>query len=343
MSILKRIGIDQTGGVAIIFGLATLPIFAFVGFAVDYSRATDLRADLQKAADATALQMVIARQEGRAADMRQVFDASLGPRAGLDGLSVRGEWVGQNRFRVESNVPMPTTIGAIFVPSVDVGVVAVAEGVVVTRANESHFETLEFEAHDLNELFAYCYDPIEDERLGPIDPDPFAEEERMDFIKVADNDWYAGFNPATAPEVNCLPHEEVSYMMRNTRGANNDVSQRGDPNARVYEFFSDTTRDPDDPEVLVFNFELNILETILCRTRDECRRESDGGILPDLMQRDRDPEINELACREGYFLYIGFEDRPPEWGWSDRDYDDLSVVISCPSTQERRSTVRLVS
>jgi hypothetical protein len=342
MSLITRTARDERGGVAVIFGLAVIPIFAFAGFAMDFSRATDVRAAMQNAADSTALQAVIARQEGRHLDIEQTFMGNFHHAARLENFTVTAEWTGSNRVRIASEAVLPMTVGAVLRPTLDVGVAAIAEGVVVTRANESHFDVLDFEAHDLNELFAYCYDPVADERLGPIDPDPFAREERMDFIKVADNDWFGGFDPANTPQVNCLPHEEISYMLRNTRDANNNPSERTNPNARIYEFFSDTTRDPNDPEVLVFNFELNILETILCRTLDECRRERDGGILPDLMDRYRDPNVNELACREGYYLYIGFEDRPPEWGHSDRDYDDLSVVISCPSTQERRSTVRLV-
>jgi hypothetical protein len=342
MSLLNRFSFDRKGGVAVIFGLATLPLFAFAGFAVDYSRATDLRASLQKAADATALQMVMARQEGRFADMRQIFDSSLGDRAALDGLKVRGEWVGQNRFRVESEAPMRMTIGAIFLPSVDVGVVAIAEGRVQTMANESYFNTLDFDAHDFNELFAYCYDPIEDERLGPLNTDQFADEERLEFQKVADNDWLNEFDPPGSIAIDCLPHEEISYMMRNTRGANVDRNKRGLPSTRVYEFFTDTTRDEDNPSGFAFNFELDIVETILCRSLEECRTESDGGIIPDNRQEERTPKREELACQEGYYLFVGIEDRPPEWGWSDRDYDDLRFIISCPANEEIRSTVRLV-
>jgi Flp pilus assembly protein TadG len=45
----------HTGNVAIIFAIATLPIIAGVGFAVDYSRANAVKAAMQSALDATAL------------------------------------------------------------------------------------------------------------------------------------------------------------------------------------------------------------------------------------------------------------------------------------------------
>ncbi len=45
----------REGNVAIIFGLALLPMTALVGAAIDYSRASSVRADFQAAMDATAL------------------------------------------------------------------------------------------------------------------------------------------------------------------------------------------------------------------------------------------------------------------------------------------------
>ncbi len=342
MPLITRAARDENGGVAIIFGLAVIPIFAFAGFAMDFSRATDVRAAMQNAADSTALQAVMARQEGRQLDIQQTFMGNFHHRAELEGVSVSAEWIGLNRVRVTSDAVLPMTIGAVLRPDLDVGVTAIAEGRVETRATENIFEVLRSDAADFNELFAYCYDSVNDERLGPIDPDPYAREERMDFVKVADNDRFGEFEPAEAIDVDCAPDEEVSYMMRNTRGANRNPGLRGSTRARVYEFYSDTTRDEDNPEAFSFNFEVDILETILCRTREECNVESEGGIIPDIRGRNRNPAREEQECREGHYLFIGLEDRPPEWGSSDRDYDDLRFLISCPSREERRDTVRLV-
>ena len=86
-------------------------------------------------------------------------------------------------------------------------------------------------------------------------------------------------------------------MMRNTRGANADRNKRGLPSTRVYEFFTDTTRDPDNPDGFKFNFGLDIVETILCRSLAECRIESEGGIIPDNRQESRTPSREELLLR----------------------------------------------
>ena len=52
---LSRFRRQRRGDVAIIFALALIPLLAFVGVAIDYSRANALKADLQAALDSTAL------------------------------------------------------------------------------------------------------------------------------------------------------------------------------------------------------------------------------------------------------------------------------------------------
>ena len=53
--ILFRLRRERGGDVAIIFALALIPLLAFIGVAIDYSRANAVRADLQAALDSTAL------------------------------------------------------------------------------------------------------------------------------------------------------------------------------------------------------------------------------------------------------------------------------------------------
>jgi Putative Flp pilus-assembly TadE/G-like/von Willebrand factor type A domain len=66
MKTFRRFKNDTRGTTAVIFGLAALPLVGFAGAAVDYSRASAARADLQRAADATALALV--RDAGRLTD-----------------------------------------------------------------------------------------------------------------------------------------------------------------------------------------------------------------------------------------------------------------------------------
>jgi len=66
MKTFRRFKTDTSGATAVVFGLTALPLVGFAGAAVDYSRASAARADLQRAADATALALV--RDAGRLTD-----------------------------------------------------------------------------------------------------------------------------------------------------------------------------------------------------------------------------------------------------------------------------------
>ena len=53
--VIFRVRRERRGDVAIIFALALIPLIAFIGVAIDYSRANAVKADLQAALDSTAL------------------------------------------------------------------------------------------------------------------------------------------------------------------------------------------------------------------------------------------------------------------------------------------------
>ena len=55
LRLLKRFVHSQDGNVAVIFGIAVIPLISFIGAAVDYSRANAARSSLQAALDSTAL------------------------------------------------------------------------------------------------------------------------------------------------------------------------------------------------------------------------------------------------------------------------------------------------
>src|SRR3954465_6712226 len=61
-------GADRSGNVAVIFGIAAIPVFGLVGAAVDYSRANAARTSMQVALDATAL--IVARKQPTSRPLR---------------------------------------------------------------------------------------------------------------------------------------------------------------------------------------------------------------------------------------------------------------------------------
>ena len=52
---ISRLFRDKSGNVAVIFGIAAIPLISLVGAAVDYSMANKMKAKLQSAADAASL------------------------------------------------------------------------------------------------------------------------------------------------------------------------------------------------------------------------------------------------------------------------------------------------
>src|SRR5580698_9579707 len=52
-----QFGGANQGNIAVIFGIAILPVMGFVGAAIDYSRANAARSSMQAALDSTALMM----------------------------------------------------------------------------------------------------------------------------------------------------------------------------------------------------------------------------------------------------------------------------------------------
>jgi Flp pilus assembly protein TadG len=64
MALLARFGRDKRANVAVIFGIAVIPILTSVGVAIDYSMATRIRAKLQSAADAASIASISQNSAG---------------------------------------------------------------------------------------------------------------------------------------------------------------------------------------------------------------------------------------------------------------------------------------
>jgi Flp pilus assembly protein TadG len=89
-SLFARALRNDKGAVAIMFGLTLVPMLLCVGVAVDYSRATDVRTDLQNATDATVLAVTplaaSLTNDQLLIEARKIFDGNLQTRA--DGTTV---------------------------------------------------------------------------------------------------------------------------------------------------------------------------------------------------------------------------------------------------------------
>ncbi|WP_372425235.1 TadE/TadG family type IV pilus assembly protein [Salinarimonas chemoclinalis] len=325
MQPVNRFIADHSGATAIAFALTIVPLIAIAGAAVDYARATSVKADLQRAADATALHLARESLEGRRHDAQAVFTAVL-LETGVDvlGTSATAAFVGTHRVQVDATAAVPMTLASFLMPRVDVGVTATAAATQRTTPFEIERANLSVEAADYNELRVYCYHERRDERLGPIDGT--TGERLRESLKIADN---TDEGVAAAPRtlsLECGPGEALSYHLVNIRHARTSAAARR-TNER-WDHYTDTTM---RGGVAQYNTQYrDLIETIRCRTAEECQPGHPDSIVPGNGQRNRTPAVNTEVCNPGEYMYFGWEDRPPHIGqWTDQDYDDIRVVMRC--------------
>jgi Flp pilus assembly protein TadG len=77
MTLLARFRRDRSANIAVIFGIAVIPILAAVGTAVDYSMATRIQAKLQSAADAASIASIATNSAGFKAAALMTSDGSV--------------------------------------------------------------------------------------------------------------------------------------------------------------------------------------------------------------------------------------------------------------------------
>ena len=359
---MKRFISDTRGNVAMIFGLTLVPIMGFAGAALDYSRATALREELRLFADQTALNVAHAGNPASApailANAEEKLRGKL--RENLDDVRMQGSWLDGAHYQVTITADLRSSLltGVPGMPkSIAAEVVTIVHRIPPTyRVLPPDMSMLDPEAGDYNRIYMYCYDPAKAAEPG-ADPDEF----RTQFTAIADNSSTTVYD-ADLPE--CGAGEHVAYKLRNVRGARTSPNAWDDPSREVYFYYTDTLLDP-NTRVLEHDVQgyrvrhghtfekidmegVGLLETVNCRNMEECKVETDGGVIP-YPHRHRTPEQATAACEEGQYMYFGWEDRPvyppghPRHGqWTDADFDDIRLIVSCPEIIETDRTVRLV-
>src|ERR1700733_657398 len=115
---ITRLFRDKSGNVAVIFGLACIPVVSAAGCAVDYSMATRMRAKLQSAADAASVAALSMKSPGylQAAamtgngpvsagvtDADNVFDGNMSAITGYSNLT-------RSSLVTKTGVQLPSTV-----------------------------------------------------------------------------------------------------------------------------------------------------------------------------------------------------------------------------------------
>jgi Flp pilus assembly protein TadG len=345
-SFMRRFQKNEQGAVGIMFGLSFVPLIAMGGAAVDYSTAIKKRANLQQSVDTA----VLAGAKVALTDMTKGIDvAKKALQANLSGAA--GEFTPTVTYNSSTKKMTMTVAGSVptnFLGFANVNAISIQaeasalinEVTVVTTKNPNA-SFLDSEAGDYNRIYAYCFD---DTRKNMTD------KGRTQMTPLMDN---AGTTyKTTIPE--CKETETVSFRLYNVRNSRTNPSVWETATERTllkngyndysgvrYDYYTDTVNNND---VMTHQFPNNlpILETKVCDTLAQCKGVSKGGLVPE--GKNRTPVIDSRACSADKFMYFGWEDRPPGYGWTDGDFDDITFVIECPkkTVSKLYSVVRLV-
>jgi Flp pilus assembly protein TadG len=213
--------------------------------------------------------------------------------------------------------------------------------------------TLDPEAGDYNEIYVYCFDAL---GSGPA-------ESRRSQMTLVSNNMPAGQNivaisggliPANPSASPVWPRctrkgQTLSIRLRNIRHVKANPVLWANPLAVVggvtpgrpeHNYYTDTRL-----ENWVEQFDLqgfNILETVRCDSQAQCTPGSGSSIIPSGRNRQATRRRETQPCEPNKYMYFGFEDRPPgqaganaNWlqpAWTDTDYDDIRIVMRCPSS-----------
>jgi Flp pilus assembly protein TadG len=316
------------GGVAVPFTLILIGALMISGGALDYGRAIHMATILQATADSAALNVASADKAmwsdlvGHAHDEADQRSQSVG----AEKVTLSGNWINTTDFQITASADVPFVL-LVAVPGMPSKATVTASAVARTNtvANVSappSMAQLDPEAGDYNQIYVYCFDAG---RAGDTD------KGRSQMTLIADNgDSTYAFSMPT-----CKENESISYRLRNVR---TNKKKWNDPKAEQYDYYTDTTFDSKGAQV--YNTGYQIVETVLCDDLTECKPKSQGGILPS--GKNRTPQTEKQVCEPGKFMYYGWEDRPPGLGWTDTDYDDIRVIVSCPTTVVKARNVRLI-
>lgn len=352
---------NDSGSVAVLFGLAIIPVIGAAGIAMDYSRASSARTSLQVKADLIALTVagdeIKSGYQDVVARMSRDVAGEIGV-SGLNGLAFNGTWTDEMTFEVTSTGRIDTLIAHVLpgiAPNMDLGVIAVA------RISEQQFQYdppaltyLDPDAGDYNQIYVYCFDYA---RANPSNPD-LNHRHRSQMTLIADNEG----RKYDFEWPRCAEDQSLSFRMRNMRHVRSHPELLKDrtipPYAAEFDYYTDTrVFEGRETSVVVrenawapnnwpgqyregrISQGFEMVETVLCDTLAECVGSSRGGILPE--GKNRNPRTAAQACAPGKYMYFGWEDRPPgqqgpsgSWtdpAWTDRDYDDIRIVMKCPS------------
>jgi Flp pilus assembly protein TadG len=289
----------------------------------------------------------------------------------------------KTEYKVDSTFTLKRfmNFSSVAAPTIPVAASATARMEVTTETKTS-VPTLDnpgYEAGDYNRIYAYCYNAKNKAQAdkGRTKMTAVSSNGTDGGSGSKELDTNTVFNNVQMPS--CSGEEVLSWRLYNVRGqrtqknswptdAYNSTTQlwtqTDKSGVTIYNHHSDTTIDPANGlEEYAFtgnafghNQPIRMMETVVCDTKALCTPGTSGNITPS--GKNRNPVLQNQACAPGKFMYMGWEDRPflpinassnnysssNSQQWTDSDYDDIRLVISCPETtiKEYKSKISLI-
>lgn len=218
---------DSRGNVAMIFGLAAIPILGLAGLAVDYTRASHFRSQLQSAVDASALAGATETSEAAISGTVDAFmNASLPGGLATNGVTYSLE-VQPGAVKVSAEADVPTTVASILFDDMPVAASATASHGEPVRLVDLQVTEFNSDAADANSIYWYI---VPEDGSAPAD---------ADLQLLLSND---PANPA--PELPKLIQigvdDQIGFAMINVTGGVNPYGNNsyGEPQGSVHKFYS---------------------------------------------------------------------------------------------------------
>lgn len=327
---------DRKGNFAVAAAMATLPVMGAAGMAIDYTRADNVRAFMQAQSDMAALSGAQLGPTGKPKayldHVKFYTEQRYGVGSWVAAMKVEGKWLNDLDYRVTVTGRVPVSmLGAVpgFPDDVPVKVISTA------RLAEPRYvytpptvTELDNEAGDYNRIYVYCYND--------------AAAKKKDWAKARTQMTAISDNAGTKYKFEmprCAAGETLSYKLLNVRLVRDQPSKWEDPRSKRFEYYTDTVVDKGKDKHA--SPAKKLLETVLCDSLKECKPKSQGGIIPE--GKNRNPVTAKATCSPGKYMYYGWEDREPgrpgpadDWtdeAWTDKDYDDIRIVIGCPKLE----------
>jgi Flp pilus assembly protein TadG len=355
-SSIRKLFRDRRGAVAVSF-VVMLPIMlSGMALAIDYSNYRLAQTRLQTAVDAGALSGVAAANTTSTAmvtsavnmvqwnvpadfgTVTQASDVTVGKYTATGGF-VADNSAGANAVRVVAvrSTARGNAAARIFSMFISDQALTLSATAIAARPTNVFYEppevtTLQANAGDFNELYAYCYNPATNTR-GPLNL--IGNNNRRGGITGMPLNANPALNiqmPSTSNWPTCTQTgESVSFYLRNYINANGNPSVLWTTTRNNY--YTDTRLTNGVESSTLFGAG-KLVETILCPSKEQCTPVESGGPANTMIEssegRGRTALMETRACEPGKYMYYGWEDRPPPGG--DKDYNDMRMVLRCPKS-----------